>query len=72
MDLNTLKNVNEILKLVAKDKGTSAEVKVDVDEATNFFGNIINDIDRELDKDEAKEDKKKDRLFVYPLRINVW
>ena len=69
MDLNTLNKANEVLKLVAKDKGTSKEVKVDLDEATNFFSNVITDITKELDKAEAKKDSLKGKLFVYPLRI---
>lgn len=71
MDLNTLRNANEILKLVLKDKGTSKEVKDDLQEATNFFGNVILEIDKELDKPGAQKDKKKNKLFVYPLRIQI-
>ena len=71
MNLTTLKNANEVLKLIANDKGTSHEVKVDLDDATDFFTNLISDIDKELAKPGAKKDKKKAKLFVYPLRINI-
>ena len=71
MDLNTFRNVNEVLKLVMNDKGTSKVVKVDLEEATNFFGNIIADIDKQLEKDSVKKDIKKGKLLIYPLRIQV-
>ena len=70
MNLSTFNNVNEVLKLVANDKGTSNEVKVDLDEATNFFGNIIANVEKALEKPGAKADKKANRLLVYPLRID--
>ena len=71
MDLNTLKNMNEVLKLVMKDKGTSKVVKDDLENATNFFGNIITDIDKQLEKKTVQDDVKKGKLLIYPLRIEV-
>ena len=71
MDLNTFRNVNEVLKLVMNDKGTSKVVKVDLEDATTFFANIIADIDKQLEKDSVKNDVKKGRLLIYPLRIQI-
>ena len=71
MDLNTFRNVNEVLKLVMNDKGTSEVVKVDLEGATTFFANIIADIDKQLEKDSVKNDVKKGRLLIYPLRIQI-
>ena len=71
MDLNTFRNVNEVLKLVMKDKGTSKVVKDDLEDATTFFANIIADIDKQLEKDSVKNDVKKGRLLIYPLRIQI-
>ena len=70
MDLNCLTNINGLLVSLGKMEKIPAEAKADIDTATNFFGNIISDINKELAKPQAKEDKAKERLYIYPLRVN--
>ena len=71
MNLNTLKNATEVLKLVLNDEGTSKEVKIDLENAVDFFSNIITDVDKQLKKDSVKDDIKKGKLLIYPFRIQT-
>ena len=72
MNLQAFRNVTTILKIVGDKPEMPNEAKVDIEEVSNFFGNIISDIDKELAKtEEVKKDKKAGRLFVYPLRLEI-
>ena len=66
MHINVLKNINTILKIFRDKEELNNEVKVDCDEVTNIFDNLIRAVDKEI-----KKGAKTTTIYTFPFRIEI-
>lgn len=62
MHISVLKNINTILKIFRDKEQLSNDVRVDCDEVTNIFDNIISD---------AEKHKELELEIIYPFRVEI-
>lgn len=61
-----------VLDIMSKKPEMPKEAVKDIEEFSNFFNNVISEIDKELGKkDEVKRAKAKGEEFIFPLRLIV-
>ena len=66
MHISVLKNINTILKIFRDKEQLSNDVRVDCDEVTNIFDNLISAVDNEI-----KKGAKTTTVYTFPFRVEI-